>query len=382
MNSTKPYFPALTGVRAVAAFMVLIHHFNFFRAETFGVPVHNFTSELHVGVTIFFVLSGLLIGYRYIGLKRIPLRSYFANRFARIYPMYFLLTTLTYGVLWQTKEQSGQELIKEYLLNLTFLRGLFEQYLYTGISQGWSLTVEEMFYLSAPLAFWLIQRSWHWLWRFPLLLLALGCMLVLVARHQPWDGFFSSFDFLFQYVYFGRVGEFFVGITLAWLLRRYPAGTTTPRFITWAGVTGIMGCVGVLALLHGPQEFDFGVLTPTGMAVNNLVLPVFGIAPLLWGLMREKTILQQLLSSRLLVLLGKSSYVFYLIHMGVMRQFLRGLLPNTVFCVLALYLISIGLYAWAEEPLNTWLRRVLGRPAAASAEEALVQAPPPGQRTA
>ena len=56
--------------------------------------------ELHIGVTLFFVLSGFVITWRYDrrGPQRAPesfLRGYFVNRFARIYPLYLLLAVLS-----------------------------------------------------------------------------------------------------------------------------------------------------------------------------------------------------------------------------------------------------------------------------------------------
>ena len=102
-------------------------------------------------------------------------------------------------------------------------------------------------------------------------------------------------------------------------------------------------------------------MTPAGMVLNNVGLPLLGIGPLLWGLVREDTGLRRLLGSAPLVLLGRSSYAFYLIHMGVLQQLLRGHLPSPVVAVL-LYGLAIGLYWLVEEPLNRWLRRVLRRP--------------------
>ncbi|WBA40629.1 acyltransferase family protein [Hymenobacter canadensis] len=361
LPAPKQYFPALTGLRAVAALLVFVHHFNPFSAEKFGWTVHTLAAELHIGVTIFFVLSGFLIGYRYLGQERLNLRAYFANRFARIYPLYFLLTTATFVLFYYLGRDTADNLLEQYVLNITFLRGLFQQYLYTGIAQGWSLTTEEMFYVSAPLAFWLVRRSAHWLWALPLLLLAVGVALVLAGRPQPWHGFFDSFDFLLQFVYLGRAAEFFTGVALAWWLRQR-GGQLPFRGLTYVGVSGMLACVGMLSLLHGPEEYAFGVMTWPGMFINNIVLPLVGIGPLLWGLVQEDTWLRRLLGSAPLVLLGKSSYAFYLIHMGVFQQLLYEKVGSQALCVLLLYVTSILLYWLLEEPLNRWLRRVLGPP--------------------
>lgn len=354
--STKPaYFPALTGLRAVAAGLVLAHHFNPLTPERFGWRLHNLAAETHIGVTVFFVLSGFLIGYRYLG-RLGALRTYFANRFARIYPLYFLLTTLTFALLHFYEQQPF--FVGEYLLNITFLRGLFEQYVYTGIAQGWSLTVEEMFYVSAPLGFWLIRRRHQWFWGLPLALGALGVALVLWSRPLAWHGFFGSFDFLFQFTYLGRAVEFFVGVGLAWMLLRAPQ-RRAPRGLTYAGLVGMLLCLAELSWLHGPAVGALGIFTPAGMLINNVLLPLLGIGPLLWGLVAEDTALRRLLSSAPLQLLGKSSYAFYLIHMGVLQRLLHEWLGNSGLTLLVLYGLSVLLYWAVEEPLNRWLRRKL-----------------------
>ena len=126
-------------------------------------------------------------------------------------------------------------------------------------------------------------------------------------------------------------------------------------------------CLGALSLLHGPSVRAFGVMQPTGMFINNVLLPLLGIGPLLWGLVREDTWLSRLLSIRPLLLLGKSSYVFYLIHMGPIRALLHQQLQNAWLTLAVVYGASILLYWLVEEPLNRWLRRVLCRPAATPA---------------
>jgi peptidoglycan/LPS O-acetylase OafA/YrhL len=366
--AAKPsYFPALTGLRAVAAALVLVHHFNPLSPERFGWLLHNLAAETHIGVTVFFVLSGFLIGYRYLGQERVALRTYFANRFARIYPLYLLLTTLTFGLLHYAENQPFS--VSEYLLNITFLRGLFEQYVYTGIAQGWSLTVEEMFYLSAPLAIWLIRRQRQWLWGVPLALAALGAALVLLSRPHAWHGFFGSFDFLFQFTYLGRAVEFFVGVGMAWMLLRTDQ-LRTPRGLSYAGLAGVLLSLGALSWLHGPAVGALGIFTPAGMLLNNVLLPLLGIGPLLWGLVGERTLVSRLLGSAPLQLLGKSSYVFYLIHMGALQRLLHEWLSSNVLTLLVLYMLSILLYWFLEEPLNRWLRRKLRAPARVAAAAA------------
>jgi len=163
-------YPALTGIRAIAAYMVFLHHNDIFKESIFGKLIHNFFTEFHVGVTIFFVLSGFLICNRYFNQVNFNFRDYIVKRFARIYPMYFILTTATFVYFGLMNAHFDFRDLKIYLLNITFLKGFFEVFKFSGIGQGWSLTVEESFYLLAPLFFLLIKRSKFCLFLIPIVL--------------------------------------------------------------------------------------------------------------------------------------------------------------------------------------------------------------------
>ena len=64
------YLPALTGVRALAAYLVFLHHFNPFQPQGVTQFLHRIVLEFHIGVPIFFVLSGFLITLRYYGTEQ------------------------------------------------------------------------------------------------------------------------------------------------------------------------------------------------------------------------------------------------------------------------------------------------------------------------
>ena len=88
-NSSKNYFPALTGIRAVAAYMVFFHHFNPLHAlkegNLWARLLNPVFEEGHIGVSIFFVLSGFLITVRYYESLNISKRwffNYLRNRVA------------------------------------------------------------------------------------------------------------------------------------------------------------------------------------------------------------------------------------------------------------------------------------------------------------
>ena len=61
-----------------------------------------------------------------------------------------------------------------------------------------------------------------------------------------------------------------------------------------------------------------------------------------------------------MVLLGKSSYIFYLVHLGVFALlFYNGITHNPIVLFLYLNAISVLLFLGFERPVNRWLRRIL-----------------------
>ena len=103
-GSGRQDVPALTGLRFVAAFSVLIGHgFSWIlhNHETPGGVVFWVSQIAGLGMTLFFVLSGFVIHYNYGNLVTKGLRgtaAFFWARFARLYPL-FLLMMLVYVIL-------------------------------------------------------------------------------------------------------------------------------------------------------------------------------------------------------------------------------------------------------------------------------------------
>jgi peptidoglycan/LPS O-acetylase OafA/YrhL len=347
--------PALTGVRALAAFLVFFHHYPTRFLEVGSLLLWK---ELHIGVSLFFVLSGFVITWRYD--RRGPrtesfLRGYFVNRFARIYPLYFFLVVPTMIL-------GGARSLRAWLMNLTLFTS-FE----AGIPQAWSLRVEECFYLAAPLVFLLWRRH-------PALPLPVAAA-VLVALYpvskMPW-----TFDvigpprYLLLYSFFGRFFEFYVGI---WLAKRVAkaeaAGPPRARFplFTLGGIAGIAAVVVALAALRVTPRgtYEYGLYHPAGVVLNNLVLPLLTGA-FYWGLIREASLLRRILSTRVADLLGRSSYAFYLVHLGLFGNVLGYLLGITALLesvgarFVFVTMLSILLYAGIESPANRFLRRRFG----------------------
>ena len=196
LSGPGPDLPPLTGVRAIAAYMVFLHH----------TERNPLAKELHVGVTLFFVLSGFLIAYKYETACQFNfawLRQYFQNRFARIFPVYLLIAVTSLLLL-------GDQTWTTWFLNLTLLKGFSVKTLGSGIAQAWSLTVEECFYASAPVIFLFSRKN---LLKPLLFLAALLGGILLLTRIPLVNVSFGPPTFVLLYTFFGRFLEFFAGIS-------------------------------------------------------------------------------------------------------------------------------------------------------------------------
>lgn len=158
-------FPKLHGLRAIAIVSVVQHHvtdgFQLWRL----LPVSAFTvlsRAVWFGMDLFFVLSGFLIGSILLEARRrgpIDYANFYVRRTFRIFPSYYVVLTLfAFGVArWlhiPLTPQQREYLPWEYLYLTNYIprpSGAFMPW-------GWSLAVEEHFYLAVPLLLYLLLR--------------------------------------------------------------------------------------------------------------------------------------------------------------------------------------------------------------------------------
>jgi peptidoglycan/LPS O-acetylase OafA/YrhL len=355
-------FPALTGIRAVAAYMVFIHHCNIFSARYFGKAVHLFFSEFHVGVTMFFVLSGLLLYLRYCDMnfrKPASIYNYFVNRFARIYPLYFailVLSIIVYSSSGYFNAVSHKTELFYFITAFTLTRGFFADSYHFFVAQSWSLTVEECFYMLCPVFFLLIKKWRPSLILLPIAFISTGCLIVFFAGGTDDFGFLRDYRFLFNFTFFGRCIEFFSGIALGILYKKWNLPVKKSGKCTLAGMVAMIACIAGLSLLH--TDTQYGDYHPVGIVINNMILPIAGISVLYWGLLTERNIINSILASPLFVLLGRASYAFYLIHVGIFAEwFIKNVSENPGLLFLYLNVVSILLYKFLEHPVNALIKK-------------------------
>ena len=346
-NNTLKFIPALTGYRAIAAWMIFVLHFFPFNNPLAPEYLKSFIREWHIGVDMFFVLSGFLITFRYFDQHPINFKKYMVNRFARIYPMYFLVTLCVFvAFILQNGFWTAEKTI-EAILSFTMTKALFQKYFFiAGISQGWTLTLEELFYITAPLYFILLRKKAYWFFVLPVVIFLFGLAIKDISQVSA-----NTWGFMQKNISY-YVFEFFIGIGLALMvnnkfklkLKLKLKGTT------YFGISFI-----VLFLLSLPTNYTESDWMKAVMAI---LLCTFGIAPLIWGLIFEDTFIKRFLSSKQMVLLGKSSYIFYLIHKGFIPMLIYDYMAENVLLIFVLLnILSIIMFNYLEEPLNLWIRK-------------------------
>src|SRR5213596_1926689 len=146
--------PGLDLLRALAIIVVVIYHCGIFG---FALPNHWHRFGW-IGVDLFFVLSGYLIGGQLlVPLARnqcINLPRFFSRRALRIMPAYFVVLAV-YFLLpsWREYPDMAQPLWK-FLISVQNI----DLHGGTAFSHAWSLAVEDQFYLLLPLILILVSR--------------------------------------------------------------------------------------------------------------------------------------------------------------------------------------------------------------------------------
>lgn len=333
------YRPEIDGLRAVAVLSVVLYHF--------GVPG---LGGGFVGVDIFFVISGYLIGGilwgELMATGRVSLVAFYIRRFRRLAPAFFAMVAVVSVLGWflllpVEYRDYAKSLIAAtvYLANVQFWRqaGYFD----SGAEEKvllhtWSLSVEEQFYVVLPLLILLLRRRPGFvralLWG--AFGLSLAASVGLQAR-MP-EATFYLFHF--------RAWELLAGVLLAIAHhdgKRLPDGVQA-----WASALGMVLLLGSVVLVRAEAGF------PGWQAV----VPVLGSVLVLAGAGQGNAV-NRALSLRGPVFVGLVSYSLYLWHWPVVSLSLiwRGAFsgPAEVAGWIALsFVLAVLSWRFVEQPFR------------------------------
>jgi peptidoglycan/LPS O-acetylase OafA/YrhL len=400
-------FPALHGLRFLAAFCILFSHSCSWLANFKDYGGFNRFGEFFTvyGMPLFFVLSGFVIHYNYSRLfATMSLRwaaiEFVGARIARIYPLFicFLLVGIaTDQVLqWWYDHPFNLLLVLGHSLTLTqswFYIVIFGDRLIVDGPYGlsWSLSTEFFFYLAfIVLVFYIVKlRGLS-----SLLIAAFGMSVVALAgltygighrvainafaaRHlndhfENWDH--SVYRWLYYYSPFVRVFEFILGCIAAQLYARL---SETKVSQSEERLGNYLAAASLIYLFVFAYIFLFRPFGPfaaeyiEGLKLNyGCALP---IAFLIFCVSRyPASLVAGILSTPLMILLGDLSYSIYTVHTWTLRIFER---PEMTFrigvgleaafrialAVALTIILSSATYRLIEVPARGWLRRAVAQ---------------------
>lgn len=351
-----PYRPDVDGLRALAVSLVVCFH-----AFPTLVPGG------FVGVDVFFVISGYLISAivaKQVKSGNFSLFHFYARRILRIFPALLLVLVFCLVASWALLvSHEFRRLGSQVAAGAGFVSN-FQFWLEAGYFDSsahakpllhlWSLAVEEQFYIVWPcmLAVTLRRR-----WPKVSVLLVLSLASLAYAQYavlvDPVAAFYSPLS---------RMWEFLLGAMLAVQL---PAARDRPPLLDRA-LSGLLAWLGLVLivgaglLIHQHQPFP-GLLA---------VLPALGAALLIAAGPAAK-LNAALLSSPIMVLLGRISYPLYLWHWPLL-VFVRIALGHEPGRIARMMIVLTSLVlAWLSW---RWLERGLQRQPAAVAVPGLAAA--------
>ena len=378
--------PALTGLRFVAAMMVLIGHGLYaahFAADTMTSRILDPLPSM--GMTLFFVLSGFVMWVNYAQSFRerfwSSLWRFGVARFARLYPLYLAIGLFI--LLWRNWAKLPTELPDAWLfipLMQAWIPGSIPPSAAFAIPQlghTWSISVEMFLYLCFPaIALLMIGvRSRPVLLGFAFLnalvfFVGIWCYVGhipdLAAHVAPglsseaanmWIGYYSPIT---------RISEFVAGCIVAAIIVQSKTGET-PGWHALGLVACVAGLVFVVALYSTPIGLSHQTLT----AVQRSGC-VAGFSYLIWFLARFDSRPARLLSAPVMIGAGEISYSVYLLHPFIVSRFVRpemnlpvahyGLWLVVMAMAIGAVIVASGVtWALIEVPCRRWLRNTLTR---------------------
>jgi peptidoglycan/LPS O-acetylase OafA/YrhL len=358
-------FPALDGVRALAALLIVAFHSNVVVTDGAGESglaapagaVRWIFAGSWIGVDIFFALSGFLIG-RILFLQlleegRVGFKRFYIRRVFRIFPAYYVVLTLSLFVLahfgvfrFMYGGATWLELLKRSPANYLYIANyLFGATVPNALLICWSLCIEEHFYLLVPgllaLLFSVVRGRQRLAWLVALLAVPVGARCLAYVR-DPSMCVFSG-PYWQSHV---RADGLLLGLITAYcyVFEKQALGRVVSRMgsVTWIGG---FACIISVFLWGGP--FAHGIFA---VVLQFFVLALGSTLLIVNGLLLDN-VAARVVSHPAWYPVARVSYGIYLVHLFAVLLLLAvwpGGAPT-----LAHSGIQIGIFAFCAAGMAT-----------------------------
>lgn len=301
----------IDALRAVAVLLTFAMHYSWFYSAMYLAldPEHTTLASATTleqalallpyfslyGVYLFFMISGYLIGGRWLREDSPPILDYVRDRAWRIFPAFWVALVAAWA-LTRARGISIDASVADVLFNASLLNWFAPEAHPPWLIVSWSLQVEWLFYLAMPIVAWLLRqvpqtaRVWA-LW----IIVAMLCVMLksLGERHFAYPAFFA------------------VGIVVA-------LKETEARH--WAAHIRMFPVIAAMLVLHGLYAFA----EPIGAAKPPWSIGFFDGFSLLFVLVGGAFFIKITFDPprwavpRVMIALGRISYSFYLWHLLVL----------------------------------------------------------------
>ncbi|MEO5943126.1 MAG: acyltransferase [Ferruginibacter sp.] len=297
----------IDGFRAIAILLVIAFHYIDNQVvelnSKISVIIYKLASFGWIGVDLFFVLSGFLIGSILLINKTSPnlFKTFFIRRFLRIVPNYYLLIILFVIILalpyFKEDNFIGGSNVIPLWSYVVLVHNLYMATMHTMgnevMSVTWSIGIEEQFYILFPFIIVFVKDK---------LLPYLLVFIILLAI------VFRSFcnHWIPAYVLLPcRMDAISFGILVAWLNINYNISLIVKKYYL-----AILTCI---AIVIGACFFLYLKYQGMGITRNSLFAFVFSCLIII-ALGKPNSYYSKILSNRLFAWIGKISYSLYLFH--------------------------------------------------------------------
>lgn len=315
-------------VRSIAILMVLICHILMWTSTLykslygeFALPFLELIRFGWLGVEIFFVLSGFLIGKILIeefitnfnGNSRATLAKFYSRRWFRTLPMYYLILVISILLLINTYPELNPGIfLKDATSYFLFLQNFTGNAEFAGVTLmavSWSLVLEEWFYLLFPLFIVFLRKfsknfDHRDFFKF-LIFFIIGISILRIFYIYLFEPGFASLTAMV----FLRLDTFAIGILFAYVHSFLPKiySFLTGKIFFAAGIVLIALCYFIT--IHFAYNLFVKSILFTLLPISIAVLIAF----------MEKNITGH---SKTAEVTSKISYSLYLIHVPLLASFL------------------------------------------------------------
>lgn len=351
---------SLTFLRFIAAAAVVLYHFGA------GTVFYSFLpSALKTGpllVTFFFVLSGFVIAIANFK-KNISAKTFYINRFARIFPIYAIALIFFIKITDGSFESGG------FLLPLTMLQAWWPGYALIGNTPSWSISVEMFFYLVAPGLILMLNSArggspYKWILMSLILLAASLVATYILAQPPIYKGYPSASHDLVYYSPLAHISSFILGFAGGVAYKSSEERTKITSYQKIALFILSLITANILWSLAVKYTGQFDLIIP--YSASYFALPFLAI---IYTSALANNILTRLPLVPFWVLLGESSYSLYILQLPVNiaitklmpANYLQSQDSKFLFYFVILTATSIASYKLIEIPMGRIIKDTYNR---------------------